>query len=93
MLFFPECSTVIRGALKFVAGAPGFVAGAAGFVAGAAGFVASTPGFVAGICRCSAMKCNPSPGRLEVCNSPSDGTRFRQSRQSHSEHPGVLDGN
>jgi len=34
-----------------------------------------------------------SPGRQAACNSPSDGTRFCQSRQSHPEHPGVSDGN
>jgi len=29
----------------------------------------------------------------EACNSPFEGTRFRLSCQSHSEHPGVSDGN
>ena len=28
----------------------------------------------------------------EACNSPSEGMRFRQSRQSRPEHPGVSDG-
>jgi len=51
------------------------------------------PRFVAGAPRCSTMQRNPSPGRREVCNSPSEGTRFRQSRQSRPEHPGVSDGN
>ena len=36
---------------------------------------------------------DPSPGRRVACNSPSQGTRFHQSRQSHAEHPGVSDGN
>jgi hypothetical protein len=49
--------------------------------------------FVAGAPRCSAMQRNPSPGRRTPCNSPSEGTRFRQSRQSHPEHLGVSDGN
>jgi len=39
------------------------------------------------------MHNDPSPGRREECNSPSEGTRFRQSRQSRPEHPGVSDGN
>jgi len=33
-----------------------------------------------------------SPGRREACNSPSEGNRFGQSRQSRPEHPGVSDG-
>jgi len=49
------------------------------------------------VCRCaprrSAMQCNPSPGRQAACNSPSEGRRFRQSRPSRPEHPGVSDGN
>jgi len=48
---------------------------------------------VAGAPRCSAMQGDPAPGRLAACNSPSEGTRFRQSRQSRPEHPGVSDGN
>jgi len=51
------------------------------------------PKFVAGAPRCSAMQRNPSPGRRDPCHSPSEGTRFRQSRQSRPEHPGVSDGN
>ena len=51
------------------------------------------PRFVAGAPRCSAMQRDPSPGRRVACNSPSEGTRFRQSRQSRPEHPGVSDGN
>jgi hypothetical protein len=39
------------------------------------------------------MQRDLSPGRREACNSPSEGTRFRQSRQSRLEHPGVSDGN
>jgi len=39
------------------------------------------------------MQCDPSPGRQVACNSPSERTRFRQSRQSRPEHPGVSDGN
>jgi len=34
-----------------------------------------------------------SPGWRVACKSPSEGTRFRQSRQSRPEHPGVSDGN
>jgi len=34
-----------------------------------------------------------SPGRRVACNSPSEGTRFRHSRQSRPGHPGVWDGN
>jgi hypothetical protein len=49
--------------------------------------------FVAGAPRCSAMQRDPSPGRQAACNYPSEGTRFRQSRQSRPEHPGVSDGN
>jgi len=48
--------------------------------------------FVAGAPRCSAMQPDPSPGRQAACHSPSEGTRFRQSRQSRPEHPGVSDG-
>jgi len=51
------------------------------------------PRFVAGAPRSSAMQRDPSPGRREACNSPSEGMRFRQSRQSRPEHPGVSDGN
>jgi hypothetical protein len=40
-----------------------------------------------------AMQRDPSRGEREACNSPSEGTRFRQSRQSRPEHPGVSDGN
>jgi len=36
------------------------------------------------------MQCNPSPGRREACNSPSEGKMFRQSRQSRPEHPGCF---
>ena len=39
------------------------------------------------------MQRDPSPGRRVACNSPSERTRFRQSRQSRPEHPGVSDGN
>ena len=39
------------------------------------------------------MQRDPSPGRRVAINSPSERTRFRQSRQSHLEHPGVSDGN
>ena len=49
--------------------------------------------FVAGAPRCSAMERDPSPERQTACNSPSESTRFRQSRQSRLEHPGVSDGN
>jgi len=48
--------------------------------------------FVAGAPRCSAMQRDLSPGRQAACNSPSEGMRFRQSRQSCPEHPGVSDG-
>jgi hypothetical protein len=50
------------------------------------------PRFVASAPRCSAMQRDPSHGRREACDSPSEGTRFRQSRQSLSEHLGVSDG-
>jgi len=36
---------------------------------------------------------DPSPGRRVACNSPSEGTRFRQRRQTRPQHPGVSDGN
>jgi len=36
---------------------------------------------------------DPSPGQREACESPSDGMRFRQSRQSRLEHLGVPDEN
>ena len=39
------------------------------------------------------MQHDPSPGLRVACNSPSERTRFRQSRQSRPEHPGVSDGN
>ena len=39
------------------------------------------------------MQRDSSPGRWVACDSPSEGTTFRQSRQSHPEHPGVSDGN
>jgi len=39
------------------------------------------------------MERDPSPGRRVACNSPSERTRFRQSRQSRPEHPGISDGN
>jgi len=45
------------------------------------------PRFVAGAPRCSAMQRDTSPGRREACDSPSEGSRFRQSRQSRPEHP------
>jgi len=34
-----------------------------------------------------------SPWGRVACNSPSEGTMFRQSRQSCPEHLGVSDGN
>jgi len=40
-----------------------------------------------------AMQRNPSPGRRVACNPLSEGTRFRQSRQSRLEHPGDSDRN
>jgi hypothetical protein len=49
--------------------------------------------FVAGAPRCCPMQRDPSPGRQAACNSPSQGTRFRQSRQSRPEHPCVSDRN
>jgi hypothetical protein len=49
--------------------------------------------FVAGAPRCSTMQRDPSPGRQAACNSPSEGTRFRQRRQSRPDHPGVSDWN
>jgi hypothetical protein len=39
------------------------------------------------------MQRDPSPGRRELCDSPSEGTRFLQSWQSRPEHPGASDGN
>jgi len=39
------------------------------------------------------MQRDPSLGRRVASDSPSEGTRFRQSRQSRPEHPGVSDGN
>jgi len=39
------------------------------------------------------MQCDPSPGLRVACNSPSEGTTFCQSRQTHPEHPGVPDEN
>jgi len=39
------------------------------------------------------MILDASPGRRVASNSPAEGTRFRPSRQSHQEHPGVSDGN
>ena len=39
------------------------------------------------------MQCDPSPGRRVAFNSLSKGRRFRQSRQSRLELPGVSDGN
>jgi len=51
------------------------------------------PRFVTGAPRCSAMQRDRSPGRRAACNSPSEATRFRQSRQGRPEHPGVSDGN
>jgi len=41
----------------------------------------------------SPVNSDPAPGRRATCNSPSEGTRFRQSRQSCLEHLGVSDGN
>jgi hypothetical protein len=41
----------------------------------------------------NATQRDPWPGQQEACNSLSEGTRFRQSCQSCSEHPGVSDGN
>ena len=38
------------------------------------------------------MQRDPSRGQREACSSPSEGMRFRQSSQSHPEHPGVSDG-
>jgi len=39
------------------------------------------------------MQPDPSPGRREACNMLSEGRRFRHSRQSRPEHPGVSDSN
>jgi len=39
------------------------------------------------------MQRNPSLGRQIASDSPSEGMRFRQSRQSRQEYPGVPDGN
>lgn len=36
------------------------------------------------------MQGEVSHGQLECCNSPSQGTRFWQSHQSHLEHRGIL---
>jgi hypothetical protein len=55
--------------------------------------LSDTHRFVASAPRCSAMQCDTSPGRQAACNSPSEGTRFRQSRQSRPEQLGVSDGN
>jgi len=41
----------------------------------------------------SPVNLDPSPGQRAACNSPSEGMRFRQSRQSRPEHTGVSDGN
>jgi hypothetical protein len=41
----------------------------------------------------SPVNFNPSPGGRGACYSPSEGTRFRQSRPSRPESPGVSDGN
>jgi len=38
------------------------------------------------------MERDPSAGRRVASNALSEGTRFRQSRQSRPEHPGVSDG-
>ena len=38
------------------------------------------------------MQRDLSPGQWEACDSLSEGTRFRQSRQSLPEHLGVSDG-
>jgi len=65
MLFFPDCSTVIRGAPRHVAGAPKFVASAPKFVAGAPKFVAGTPRFVAGAPRVAISAPSYSEGRQE----------------------------
>ena len=38
-----------------------------------------------------AMQRDPSPGRREACNSPSEGTRLRQSQLSRPEQLAVSD--
>jgi len=48
---------------------------------------------VAGAPGCSAMQRDMTRGQREACNSPSEGTRFFQRRQSRPEHPGVSDWN
>jgi hypothetical protein len=60
VLFFPDCSTVIRGALRLlvgatshVAGTPRLVAGAPTLVGGAPRLVAGAPKLVTGTPRCS----------------------------------------
>jgi len=67
-MFFPDCSTVIRGAPRFVAGAPRLVigaprlvAGAPRLVAGAPRLVAGAPRLVAGAPRCSQVHPKFSP--------------------------------
>jgi len=55
MLFFPDCSTVIRGAPRLVAGAPRSVAGTPRFVAGAPRIITGAPRLVAGPSRCSQL--------------------------------------
>jgi hypothetical protein len=41
----------------------------------------------------SPVNFDPSPGRRAMCKSQSDGTKFRQSCQIRTEHPGVSGGN
>jgi len=40
----------------------------------------------------STVNWDPSPGRRDACNSPSEDTMFPQSLQSRPEQPGVSDG-
>jgi hypothetical protein len=73
MLFFPDCSIVIRGAPRLVAGAPRLVVGAPRLVvgaprlvAGAPRLVAGAPRLVAGAPRCSQVYPKFSPALRDV---------------------------
>jgi len=95
-MFFPDCSTVIRGAPRpvtgppgLVAGAPRLVTGAPWLVAGAPWLVTGAPWLVAGAPRCS-QSCRrrsqmlPGPPKVLSC-----APRCSQTSHNHSHGPSV----
>jgi len=89
MMFFPDCSTVIRGAPRLVAGAPRLVADAPRLIAGDPGNVAGAPWRLTGAPRCSqacSRRSQMLPGAPKV---PSGAPRCSQTSHNHSHGTSV----